>query len=180
MENLFGKDNWLYENNSNNTARFVLGEKGDNPLICIGVNPSTAEPGKLDPTLLNVKAWAKVLGYNGWIMLNLYAQRATNPDMMDENFISYYHRENKRHVYNTLGSGYIHQMTIWAAWGTLIEKRSYLKHCLRDLVGNSIVNHKWITIGKLSNAGHPHHPLYLSRKSSVTPFDIDDYLKKIK
>lgn len=71
---------WIYETNSDNSARYILGERGENPLVCIGVNPSTAEPDKLDPTLRSVKAWAKRLGFDGWIMLNLYPQRATNPN----------------------------------------------------------------------------------------------------
>lgn len=32
--------NWLYSNSSDDNERFILGESGDNPLVCIGVNPS--------------------------------------------------------------------------------------------------------------------------------------------
>ena len=42
---------WLYERTIDNAARFVLGTIGANPLICFGINPSTAEPGNLDPTV---------------------------------------------------------------------------------------------------------------------------------
>ena len=43
--------NCIYSNTSNNKARFLLGEKGSKSLICIGINPSTAEPNNLDNTL---------------------------------------------------------------------------------------------------------------------------------
>ncbi len=170
-------DNWIYETSHDNHARYVLGECGDNPLFCIGVNPSTAEPNKLDNTLRSVKAWAKRLGFDSWVMLNLYPQRATNPKDLDEDFHSYLHRQNQKWIYTTLGSGYISQRTIWAAWGTLIEKRYYLKDCLKAIVDTSIVNHKWITIGKRSNAGHPHHPLYLDKNSKAESFDVEQYMR---
>ncbi len=47
--------NWLYSNSTNNKERFLLGETGDNPLVCIGVNPSTAEPDQLDNTIRLLK-----------------------------------------------------------------------------------------------------------------------------
>ncbi len=171
---------WLYETNSDNSARYILGEQGRNPLVCIGVNPSTAEPNKLDPTLRSVKAWSKRLGYDGWIMLNLYPQRATNPNNLHNKPICWLHRENKKWIYRYLGSGYISQRTIWAAWGTLIEKRSYLKCGLRAIIEESIINHNWITIGKRSQAGHPHHPLYLSKTSQPEEFNINEYLETLK
>lgn len=34
-------EQWLYRPNVDNSARFVLGTVGDNPLVCFGVNPST-------------------------------------------------------------------------------------------------------------------------------------------
>ncbi|MBI2419155.1 MAG: DUF1643 domain-containing protein, partial [Ignavibacteriales bacterium] len=70
---------WIYEKSTNNSARFVLGETGKKTIICIGVNPSTATPDKLDPTLESVKRIAKHNGFDGWIMLNIYAQRSTDP-----------------------------------------------------------------------------------------------------
>lgn len=43
-------EQWLYEHNDDNSARYVLGTVGENPLVCFGVNPSTAEPNALDAT----------------------------------------------------------------------------------------------------------------------------------
>ena len=68
----------IYETNENNSARYLLGTESENPLICISVNPSTAEPGNLDRTLKLVEKFSKAMGYDCLIMLNLYPQRATN------------------------------------------------------------------------------------------------------
>jgi len=56
-------DNWLYEKNSDNSARYILGEAGKKPLVCIGINPSTTEPNNLDRTLTNVKRISELNGY---------------------------------------------------------------------------------------------------------------------
>ncbi len=177
MQDLFG-ENWWYETSHDNSARYVLGERGPNPLICMGVNPSTAEPGKLDNTLRNVKAWSKRLGFDGWMMLNLYPQRATKPNDLHAESQSYIFRANLRWIDRYLGCSYIHQRTIWAAWGTLIGKRRYLCESLKCIATGYHSKHKWISVGKLSQAGHPHHPLYLSKKAKAQEFDIKKYLQE--
>ncbi|MFR6424354.1 MAG: DUF1643 domain-containing protein, partial [Oscillospiraceae bacterium] len=48
-----------------------------NPLICIGINPSTAQPGDLDNTLKSVERIALGNGYDSFTMFNVYPQRAT-------------------------------------------------------------------------------------------------------
>ena len=34
----------------------------------------------------------------------------------------------------------------------------------------------WVTFGKRSKKGHPHHPLYLRKDSTPEPFDVEEYL----
>ena len=34
----------------------------------------------------------------------------------------------------------------------------------------------WVTFGKRSKKGHPHHPLYLRKDSTPEPFDVENYL----
>ena len=47
-------DKWIYEGNDTDYG-FVLGTKDKNPLFCFGINPSTAKPDNLDPTLEEVE-----------------------------------------------------------------------------------------------------------------------------
>jgi len=44
-------EKWLYVPPYYCEYRYILGTKGKNPLICIGINPSTAAPDDLDNTL---------------------------------------------------------------------------------------------------------------------------------
>jgi hypothetical protein len=171
--------NWIYKTNKDNSARFVLGTQGLNPLICIGVNPSTAAPEQLDNTLKSVQRQANQKGFDSWIMLNLYAQRATNPKNIHLLADVKLHKANLKTIENIIGS--LETATIWAAWGNLIDSRSFLSNCLLDIInfteGNNI---KWIKLGKCSKAGHPHHPLYLPSSAAIEPFDIKNYSQNLK
>ena len=64
----------IYENDGSDECRFVLGKFGERNLICVGLNPSRAEPGNYDPTMKRVENWASMHGYDGHIMVNLYPQ----------------------------------------------------------------------------------------------------------
>ena len=86
---------WIYETNEDNSARFALGQvfnENGKTLFCFGINPSTACPSCLDNTICKVIKISKYNGYDNWIMLNIYPQRATNPNYMhlqcDENIIA--------------------------------------------------------------------------------------------
>ncbi len=45
---MYDCEKWIYEHSEDNAYRYILGTQGNNPLICFGVNPSTACPEKLD------------------------------------------------------------------------------------------------------------------------------------
>jgi hypothetical protein len=50
-----------------------------NPLMFIGLNPSTADENQTDPTVKKCRDWAKEWGYSGIIMCNAFALRSTDP-----------------------------------------------------------------------------------------------------
>ena len=87
---------WLYVPNYYGEYRYILGTRGERPLICVGVNPSTAAPGELDPTLKSVERVALHNGYDSFIMFNVYAQRATRPEDMERVCNGALHAENMR------------------------------------------------------------------------------------
>lgn len=171
---------WMYVPPEYTEYRYILGTRCENPLICIGINPSTASPLKLDRTLESVARIAGERGYPGWVMFNVYAQRATRPDDMDIHMNPDLHRENMRAFEYILSLCTERPPSIWAAWGTIINKRLYLKDCLRDMIelGESY-GAQWLFADKLLKAGHPHHPLYLRRDCALNPFDIREYLTKL-
>jgi hypothetical protein len=167
---------WLYAPNFYSEYRYILGTRGKNPLICIGINPSTAQPGDLDNTLKSVQRIALGNGFDSFIMFNVYAQRATDPDAMEKECNPMLHRENLEAFRYVLSIG--ENPTVWAAWGTIIEKRDYLPQCLRDMlcVGEEL-GAAWYCAGKVSKKGHPHHPLYLRKDEKLKPFDVKGYLE---
>lgn len=168
---------WLYVPNTYSEYRYILGTRGTRPLICIGINPSTAAPEALDPTLQSVNRIALANGYDSFLMFNVYAQRATRPDDMEQACNTTLHEENRKAFRYLLSLS--EAPAVWAAWGNIIEKRDYLKDCMRDFAADGkAVGAKWFTAGPLLKSGHPHHPLYLKRDTKLLDFDIESYLNK--
>ena len=77
-------EKWLYAPNFYSEYRYILGTRGKNPLICIGINPSTAQPDDLDNTLKSVERIALGNGFDSFIMFNVYAQRATRGTIIEK------------------------------------------------------------------------------------------------
>ena len=93
--------------------------------------------------------------------------KACNPVLHAENLAAF------RHVLSLCDG----TPTIWAGWGTLIEKRPYLFQCLRDMIAvGEEYGARWVSFGARSKAGHPHHPLYLRADSPMETFDMEEYL----
>lgn len=167
---------WLYAPNFYSEYRYILGTRGKKPLICIGINPSTAAPDDLDNTLKSVERIALGNGFDSFIMFNVYAQRATDPDAMEKLCNERLHRENMEAFRYVLSIS--EKPAIWAAWGAIIEKRAYLAACVQDMVriGQSY-GASWYCAGAITKKGHPHHPLYLRKDEKLKPFDIEGYLE---
>ena len=171
-------EKWLYVPPFYSEYRYILGTRGKNPLICIGINPSTAKPGDLDNTLKSVERIAFGNGFDSFIMFNVYAQRATDPDHMEETCNWELHRQNMEAFRYVLSIS--ENPGVWAAWGTIIEKRPYLRQCLLDMleIGDAY-GANWYCAGKVSKKGHPHHPLYLRKDEKIRPFDTETYLHSL-
>lgn len=138
------------------------------------MNPSTAAPDALDPTLRVVDAVARANGFDGFVMLNLYPLRCTRPDDLPREADLDLLARNLQHVAAAVAPG----ATVWAAWGALIEKRPYLAPALRELVaGSALGDATWVARGRRSRAGHPHHPLYVRKDAPLERFDIRGYLE---
>ena len=169
-----------YENvrmvGDNDTVRYVLRKDGDRPLIVVGLNPSTANEAKADATMTRVMGLAERNGFDGFVMLNLYPQRTTNPAGLDREMNDSLHQENLRQIKEALKD--INEPTVLLAFGNNIGLRPYLRTCLRDIVATIADRQpRYVQIGTPTNWGNPRHP---SRAGycELTDFDIDDYLNK--
>lgn len=139
----------------------------------IGLNPSTADENEDDPTIRRCISFAKLEGYQGLYMLNLFAYRATDPRVMKmaddpvgkENsfFIGMYAEEAGKAV---------------ACWGADGSFKS------RDLI---VANIRRLQPAKTRNLGdilwsfgttkdgHPRHPLYLPSDAPLSRFTVKGY-----
>lgn len=168
---------WVYEYDRDypckyelTEVRYILGEITDpekpKALVCIGVNPSTALPENLDPTLGRVQVYARQQGYGSWYMLNLYPQRSTDPDGMDKAANEEIVRRNHASIRNLFDRLEDIEIDVWCAWGNSIEKREYLKQSARriyDLIRRRREK-TGILIKGLTSGNNPFHPLVSSVK----------------
>ncbi|AGA68069.1 hypothetical protein Desdi_0534 [Desulfitobacterium dichloroeliminans LMG P-21439] len=163
--------------------RFVLGVSGNNPLICFGINPSTANNQYADKTLHMVEKIANLNGYDGWLMLNIYPQRTTDPNGLDQIRNEEWHIQNLQHITTILKCG---NLSLWAAWGKPIMTREYLVECLGDINDLAIkYSCRWIAFGKeegeiincVTVEGHPRHPSRLPLASRYIGYEVAHYFR---
>jgi serine/threonine protein phosphatase 1 len=165
-------------NSEDNSLRYVLGTKGNNPLVVLGLNPSTADDKKSDPTVTKVMGFAERAKNDGFMMINLYPLRATDPGNLPKEFNSEHHKANLEAIDTALTD--YPEIDVLVAFGGNGIIRSYLKDCLKDIIaiiGKRKVN--WYKIGSLTQSGHPKHPSR-AKYEDLTPFDIEEYIKKLK
>jgi len=148
----------VYLKSPDNNYRYALGTRGEKTLYCFGINPSTATLERDDPTIRKVKNCAYKNGFDSVVMLNVYPQRATNPDNLDKNVNLNEHRINIEKIMEVVENG----STVWAAWGNLINKRPYLRDCLIEIQKElETKNIHWVKMDDLTRRGNPRHPLYV-------------------
>lgn len=168
-------DQWIYERAPDGSARFVLGTIGLNPLVCFGINPSTAAPNALDRTVSRVHRFAADNGYDSWTMLNVYPQISTDPKALDQTYRQDLKAENERQIAGVIAG---RRLTLLAAWGGLIASRPYLPSLLGDILRlPSISRCDWVSLGDSTKDGHPRHPLYMRADTPLQPFSVERYLQ---
>lgn len=193
------RETWVYEGNGK--YRYVLGKCGNNPLICFGINPSDAciagvkEKGnvpqvKPDSTMYRVRNISKLLGFDGYIMLNICPYINKNPSVLKglgEEYSDENNELNLRYIEKVFEK-YRDNNILWACWGKSIVNGNYLIQSLERV--NEVVkryNKTWKTI-KWTNVEprHPHHPLRISNdevlkaKKDFPNVDMVRYISRLK
>lgn len=148
------------------SCRFILEIPGTNPIIMIGANPSTANETRVDKTTSMAMKIARRNGFDGVILLNTYAQRATHPKALHQDCDITLHNKNIDAIKDVIRG--IQHPTVLICCGNVILKRKYMKTCLRDILSVFPSNTSWRKMGNLTVCGNPRHLSRLPLKTEMT------------
>ena len=135
--------------------------EGNNLVSFVGLNPSTADANKDDPTLLRCISFSKALGFDGLILVNLFAYRATSPNVMKE-FTHPVGAENDSYIIDAITQT---NQTI-LCWG------NHGSHQSRNIEHHDLIEphrEQYFCFGK-TKGNQPKHPLYLSKETALEAF----------
>jgi hypothetical protein len=118
--------------------------------ICL--NPSTADEQQLDPTLRRIQGFSEAWGYTHFVMLNLFAWRATDPADMKA-AADPVGPDNDAAIVRAAGEAAI-VVCAWGNHGAHLERSSAVTEILRK---KKIKLHAL----RVNAGGEPAHPLYL-------------------
>ncbi len=171
--------------------RFLIGKKGEKNLLCVGINPNTADIDKLDPTSRNVEKIAKNNGYDGWILVNLYPKRGADVSLLEIEPDQKLFWENLYLIKDIVRKNNFGFDKVWLAWGNDIDSfnQVYLKEAAYHLYKMlSEFELEFVSAGK-NISGHPTHPnpqaiaqklRENSQDVKLTNFDFKSYASNIK
>ena len=125
------------------------------------LNPSTADATKDDPTIRRCIRFAQRWGYDGMVVLNIFALRSTDPKILK------YHPDpigpQNREFFLTELVGCGEVICGWGAHGKILGQGDTALKWIRESGHEPKV---W----KLTKDGQPWHPLYL--KSDLMPYTL--------
>lgn len=122
----------------------------------IGLNPSTADEIKNDPTVTRCINYAKQWDYGGMIMANIFAYRATDPKVMKA-AVDPVGPDNDEWLLKLVkGADLI--VAVWGNHGEFMDRGRAVLVLLERITLHCLA---------LNKTGHPKHPLYCS--SSLEP-----------
>lgn len=133
--------------------RYVLRRKWSvgPPFILIGLNPSTADETKDDPTIRRCISFAKREGCGSLIMLNLFAFRATDPLVMKAQ------KSPVGDINTETICDICRDKCVVVAWGVHGSHMDQDRILMRELIDA----HAIVKCFGTTKAGFPKHPLYL-------------------
>ncbi|MBK43319.1 MAG: hypothetical protein CMC83_05555 [Flavobacteriaceae bacterium] len=156
---------------SDKKKRFLIGEKGSRELLAIGVNPSSANEYKLDPTSKNIKAIAKKYNCDGWWIINLYPIKTSKPKDLPKRINHMLASQNLDMIYSIIANDNYNFKKILCCWGNHISTRYYLRPQANKITSMlQQIDAKIYCLG-LTALGNPIHP---------SPLAINTIFKGIK
>ena len=148
----------------NEYHRFLLGRLGTKPLVAICMNPLAANEEYSDRTINRIIGASQKLGCDGWVVANVYPERATNSFDLDE-FNLELAINNVRMITNFLLENGINE--VLGAWGNLCHPslQQGKELLLSSFKRNDI---RVYSFAPLTKWGQPVHPLNRSVKQNFS------------
>lgn len=130
-----------------------LSPKSMSRVLFIGLNPSTANGTKDDPTVVRMVGFAKSWGFGGLFVGNLFSIVSANPAVLLT--------DTSKELYGGRNDTVIKRMRelctlVVVGWGEFGKRVGYRPAAVMDLVGEPV------HCIKVNRSGEPSHPLYLS------------------
>lgn len=127
----------------------------------VGLNPSTADANIDDRTICKCRGFARRWGYSGFVMVNLFAFRATNPRVMKK-AADPVGPENDAYLKHWSATTTCGLVAMWGAHGRFMERDTTVIKLLQGRI--DCLRH--------NQDGTPCHLLYLPYSSRLRPFEV--------
>lgn len=125
-------------------------------LLFIGLNPSTANATKDDPTIVRLVNFAKSWGFGGLFVGNLFSLVSTDPEvLLTDTAEELYRGPNDMAIKRMWESCSF----VVVGWGEFGKRAGSRPAAVMDLIGESVY------CIKMNQSGEPSHPLYLPSNS---------------
>lgn len=137
-------------------------DKSKGTVAFVGLNPSTADETRNDPTVRRCINYAKMWGYGKMFMLNIFGFRATDPKVMKAEK-SPVGPDNMQKIMDTVKECDL----VVGCWG------SHGVHSEQGRLVWDVLNSEGVKVHTfgVTKSGHPKHPLYLSKNLKVKLFE---------
>ncbi len=123
-------------------------------VMFVGLNPSTADASRDDPTVRRCVGFARRWGFGGLVLTNLFAYRSTSPAALNE-VIDPVGPDNDRHIAR-VSTDVDRIVLAWGIHGSLFDRDGQL---LKRLAGAYCLG--------FTKSGAPRHPLYLPANAKL-------------
>lgn len=138
-------------------------------LCVVGLNPSTADERLDDPTSRRCAAYARQWGYDGMLLVNLFAARATDPRQL-RGITDPVGPDNDRHLREAAaGAGYGHVLAAWGNGGVYLDRG-------RQVSQQLLAQYAPLCLA-VTQLGQPVHPLYQRADAVPVPYVPDDMVR---
>ena len=172
--------NELFGDNKNSGAQFSecgkfryqlwrVWDEAKPKALVIGLNPSTANADKPDPTITNLKIALVKLGYGGFVIVNCFPIISPKPGILKGVDINDDENTNNQYI---VGEAAKDCQVVIFAWGAF------------PVVGKSGIDKRWESLfpsaqcfGKSKN-GKPWHPLFLMWSGNIKAPSLINYFNE--